>query len=322
MKKLMVILAVLTLALVMAACGGKPQAGSNSPGEQGKQSGAGQEKKVKVALLLPGPINDMGWNSSAYEGLKEAEKKFNIETKYTEKVSQSDMEDYMRGYAKDGFDLIIAHGFQFSDAAKKVAIEFPKAKFVVTQGDKPQEPNLAVIYPKSTEQGYLMGIVAGLMTKKNILGAVGGQEIPPIIDTIKGFETGVKEVNPQARVLKAFTGSFDDIGKAKQTALAMIDQGADIIMTTANQASLGGIEAAKEKGALAIGTNTDQNSVAPDTVIVSGMKSNAVGITYMVEQVIKNEFQPKLYWLGVKEVTESLKKGNINVDDLIKKNVQ
>lgn len=303
MKKWMAVLLTLALLAVLAGCGSKPQSGSSDTGVEASPSGEakGGKKQLKIALLLPGPINDMGWNASAYEGLKQAEKKYGASVAYVENVAQSDMEENFRGFALQGYDLIIGHGFQFGDAAKKVASQFPKAKFVVTSSNISQPPNVASVNIDNEMQGFIMGAIAALMSKSKVVGAIGGEQIPPIVGTVQGFEKGAKYIDPQIKVLTAYTGNFNDVNKAKEMALAMIAQGADIIMANANQAGLGSIQACKEKGILAIGSNMDQNPVAPDTVLVSVIKSVPVLISYVVDLIYNNKFEPKFYNLGVKE---------------------
>lgn len=287
---------VLLAALLLAGCGG------SKPAEENKDNAnAPQEDKLKVAALLPGTINDQGWNATAYRGLKLIEEKFGAEIAYTEKVAQSDMEENFRGYASQGFDIVIGHGFEFGDAAKKVAPEFPDVKFIVTSTNIHQEPNLASLNTDNYEQGFLQGVVAGLITKTGKVGAVGGMEIPPIADSLRGFEKGAKYVNQNVEVLSAFTGDFEDAAKAKETALAMIEKGADVIMADADQAGIGAIEAAKEKGVLAIGANGDQNSLAPDTVVTSGFDDLAFAMEILVNDIVNGKFEPKFYDLGVAE---------------------
>ncbi len=287
---------VLLAALLLAGCGGSKQAEDNKD-----NASAPQKDKLKVAALLPGTINDQGWNATAYRGLKLIEEKFGAEIAYTEKVAQSDMEENFRGYASQGFDIVIGHGFEFGDAAKKVAPEFPDVKFIVTSTNIHQEPNLASLNTDNYEQGFLQGVVAGLITKTGKVGAVGGMEIPPIADSLRGFEKGAKYVNQNVEVLSAFTGDFEDAAKAKETALAMIEKGADVIMADADQAGIGAIEAAKEKGVLAIGANGDQNSLAPDTVVTSGFDDLAFAMEILVNDIVNGKFEPKFYDLGVAE---------------------
>jgi basic membrane protein A len=296
---------VLLISLVVAGCssGTTENQSPNSEDTEEKpiENVEQPEPKLKVGLLLSGPISDMGYNASAYEGLMEAQKKFDIEVNYHENVAQSDMESILRNYAVNGYGLIFGHGYQFTDAIVKVAAEFPDIKFVINSGRDAFPPNVASSATSSSQQGFLMGATAALITESKIVGAIGGQEIPSIKETIEGMKKGVAYVDPDVKILTTFTGSFDDVAKAKETALAMIDQGADVIMASANQAGLGTIEACVEKGVLAIGCNEDQNPIAPDTVVTSGIKSVKDSVVFMVEKVLNNEFEPIVYKLGVKE---------------------
>jgi len=299
---LIALLLVLAM-LVVAGCGSAQSTGdtqTETPAAEEKEQEQAKEP-LKVALLLSGPISDMGWNASAYEGLQKVAKDYGVETSYTESIPQSDIEEVFRGYAQQGFDVIIGHGYQFGDAALKVAPEFPDVKFVVTSSNITQEPNLASVNLDNVQQGFLMGAAAAYLSESGIVGAIGGQDMPPIKGSVDGFVQGAKHVKPDIEVLTAMTGSNDDVTKAKETAMAMIDKGADVVMANANQAGLGSIEACQEKGVYAIGSNQDQNEIAPDTVVVSGIKSNPVLITFVVEKVLDGEFEPTFYPLGVKE---------------------
>jgi basic membrane protein A len=306
-KKWLAIFLAVILLVAVTGCSGKHPAGKGDAGSkvENKSSDSNRtqegKKQLKIALLLPGPINDMGWNASAYEGLKQAEKKYGASVAYVENVAQSDMEENFRGFALQGYDLIIGHGFQFGDAAKKVASQFPNSRFVVTSSNISQQPNVASVNIDNEMQGFVMGAVAALMSKSKVVGAIGGEQIPPIVGSIQGFEKGAKYIDPKIKVLTAYTGNFNDVNKAKETALAMIAQGADIIMANANQAGLGSIQACQEKKILAIGSNMDQNPIAPDTVLVSVIKSVPVLISYVVELIYNGKFEPKFYNLGVKE---------------------
>lgn len=265
------------------------------------QAGGGQQAKFKIAALLPGPINDGGWNASAYDGIQKAGKELGAEVAYRESVPQSDFEEAFRAYASQGYNVIIGHGFQFGDAAKKVAKEFPKTVFLITDSQISQEPNVGSYSVLAKQAGFLGGALAALMTKSNKVACVGGLSIPPVTDTIEGFKKGVKYVNPKVEAMTTITGSFEDVAKAKETARAFIESGADIIMHNADQAGLGVIQAAQEKKILAIGVIKDQSSIAPDTVFVSAYRNIADGIVYMIKQVQQGQFKPQFYPLGVKQ---------------------
>ncbi|MBE3582013.1 MAG: BMP family protein [Thermoanaerobacteraceae bacterium] len=302
MKKLLAVLTALLLLLGAAACGGgQKQEGQPRGGEQTQSSGQQAEEKLKVALLLPGPVNDMGWNASAYEGLKEAEKHHGIEGVYRERVSQSEMEEAFRAFATQGFDVIIGHGFEFGDAAQKVAKDFPDVKFVVTSSTISQPPNLASLQVMNIEAGFLGGYLAGLLTKSGVVAYVGGMDIPPIRNAMIGFELGAKMAKPDVEVLKTMTGSFEDVAKAKEQARAFIEQGADVVLGNADQAGLGVIQAAVEKGVIAVGYDHDQSSAAPDTIAGTSIQSYPIAIDYLIKLVKEGKFEPKFYGMGAAE---------------------
>ena len=120
---------------------------------------------LKIAGLFPGPISDQGWNMMAYNAFKAAEKEYTAEIAYTERTPVSDFEEIFRGYAQAGYDIIVGHGFQFGDAAKKVAKEFSNTIFIVTSTDISQEPNLASFRTNDPEAGFIQGVVAALLTE-------------------------------------------------------------------------------------------------------------------------------------------------------------
>ncbi|QGP91214.1 ABC transporter substrate-binding protein PnrA-like protein [Neomoorella glycerini] len=299
---------LLTLALIggvfLAGCGGSKQAKPEDKGQpqgQAQQNTGAAAKKLKVALVLPGPINDNGWNSVAYEGLKKAQAELGIEGAYRENVTQSDMEEAFRAYANQGYDVIIGHGFQFNDVAKKVGKDFPKVKFIVTSSNIAQGPNVASLEVSNKEAGFIGGILAGLLTKSNKVAFIGGVNMPPITDAEAGFKAGAKMVNPKVEALGTLIGSWDDVAKAKETALAFIQQGADVVLGDANQAGLGVIEAAKSKNVYAVGFAGDQSNVAPDNVPASSKYDYSVAIKYIVKEILDGKFEARGYVVATKE---------------------
>ncbi|GFN22850.1 BMP family protein [Thermanaeromonas sp. C210] len=296
---LLVVAVFLLGLLALGGCGQQKAAEQPSPQEEGTQGGEGSEK-LKVALVLPGPINDNGWNATAYEGLKAMEQELGAEVSYTENVSQSDQEEIMRGYAEQGYDIIIAHGFQFEGAAQKVAPQFTESIFVINNGSVAKD-NVCSLVVDNYQIGFLQGAVAAILSKSNKVAAIGGEEMPPIRETLDGFVDGAKYVNPNIDVKTAMTGSFSDVAKMKEMTLSLIDQGCDVVMGDANQASLGAIQAAQERKVLAIGYGADLNGVAPDTVVTSVVQSWAQAMVAFGKIVQEGQYEPKIYYMGVKE---------------------
>ncbi len=302
MKRRIMFLMIIMLCASLAIVGCQETASEPVDGEPAEEPVVQQpaEAPLKVACIMSGPINDQGWNATAYEGLKIIEKENAAEISYSENVAQSDMETVFRSYAEENFDIIFGHGFEFDDAASKVSPEYLDTMFVVISGASITN-NQIPVNVDNFEQGFLQGIVAGLITETNKLGYVGGMEIPPIQDSLRGYEAGIAYVNPDAMVSSAFIGNFEDTSKVKELALTMIDNGADVVISDAAQAGLGLIEAAKDRNILVIGSNTDQNALAPDNIVTSGIDNLAYCMKLVVDEIINGTVEAKNYAFGIRE---------------------
>ena len=285
--------------------------------------GAFAAAKLKVAIILPGTITDGSFCQSGYEGLKMIEKELGAEIAYSENVSEPDQIENIRDYARRGYDLVIAHGGQMDDAATKVAKQFPKIKFFVTNG-KATGPNIANGGVNPTHYGYLVGVVGGRMTKTNKLAYVTGNSFPLNTACEESFKVGAKRYNPKAEISTVFTGSWDDVAKAKEAAIAQVARGADVLMPALNLATLGVIEAAREKGVYAIGFSRDQLDVAPQTVLCTAIQNYGAVLFHIASLVKQEKFEGKSYTLGA-ETSGVTGVGRMNkvvpqdVKDLVKK---
>jgi basic membrane protein A len=268
-------------------------------GGASQPAGGASSSSYRVGLLLPGPVNDGGWSASAYEGITEIQKKYpDVQISYQESVPPSNYEEIFRSYASQGYSLIFGHGYEFGDAAVKVAKEFPNVKFCITSTDLTAAPNVSSMRNNYQEMGYLMGVIAGTMTKTNVIGAVGGMEIPSITEPIIAYEAAAKLVNPKIKVVSLLTGSFDDVAKAKEATLTMIEQGADIVFHDADQSGFGVFDACKEKGVIALGSIVDQGSIEPDTILTSGICAVSKGMLAIFDLVVQGKYEAKSYVMG------------------------
>ncbi len=309
-KTLALLLAAVLCVGLFAACAGSasssaaaPAAASGSAASSAAPTASGGDTggKTRVAMLLTGPINDAGWNESAYKGMKLAEESYDIETAYSENIPQPDFEAVLRDYADKGYEIIICHGFEFSDSVKAVAPSFPDSMFCVVNGDSVQEPNMASFRFNTPQTGFLAGAAAGLSTKTNVVAMIGGTRMPHIEDSLKGYEAGAKYVNPDVEVITGFTETMTDVAKGKEMGMAYIEQGADVLCANANQAALGVIDAAKSKGVMEIGYISDQYDVAPETILVSSIQSVEFMVNAIIEKGVNNELAPELYLMGAAE---------------------
>lgn len=280
------------LVSVVAGCS------SNTTDTGNTNNSAEDSQDYKIVLVLPGPINDQGWNATAYEGLQLVEKDLGIKMEYIESVQQADFEAVFTDYGDKGYDLVFAHGTQFYDAAIKVAPQYPETFFMVINSEVGQEPNVGGIGVKEWEGGYVAGALAAMYTETKQMGAIGSFPFPVIAGTLDAFEAAAQEYDPSIKVTKTYVNSWEDIQKGKETGLAMAESGADVIFCSANQVGLGSIDAAKTKGVKAIGYISPQNEVAPGTVISSVTYNNAVLFKATVQKLIDGTLEPTGAALG------------------------
>ena len=223
---------------------------------------AAAQDKMRVAAIFSTPIEEP-WVNQIHVALQKAEKELGIEYKWAEHVASADYQRVLREFARDGFPLIMGDAFAAEDVARRVAKEFPDTAFVFGSGQGPAEPNFSVFDNWIHEPAYLSGLIAGKMTKSNTIGTVAAMDIPEVARLTNAFCTGAKEANPEVKCKVTFIGSFFDPPKAKEAALAQIAAGVDVIYAE----RFGVIEAAQEKGILAISNMSDQSALAADTVI-------------------------------------------------------
>ncbi len=257
-------------------------------------------KKIRVALLTPGPTTDHSWNGGALDGLKALRDSLGADISNIQTKTPAQFEENLRQYGAQNYDLVIGHGFEYQDAASRVAPSYPKTTYVVTSG-RVTGPNLGGISFAFEESSYEAGIVAGAMTKSNVIGLIAGQEIPPVKTSFQAFEMGAKSVNPKVKVLTAYIGNWEDVSAAKEQALAQIARGADIIFQNADAAGLGVFQAAREKKVLTFGTNSNQNDVAPDVVIGSVYIDLPKAFLLVAREVESGQFKGRVFTLGVRE---------------------
>ena len=260
-------------------------------------------EKFKVAMLLPGSISDAGWNALAYEGLVAIEKELGAEISHAETRTPSDQEEQFRSYALDGYNLVFGHGYEFQDPAKAVAADFPETIFITSSGGTITD-NISPVNFRVEEPAYLLGIIAGMMTKTDKLGVMGGQNIPSVNSTFMAFEGGAKSVNPEVEVSWVYVGNWEDIGKGKELALAQINEGVDFIFPNADAAGLGAYEAAEifnksetakeeKRMVYTFGANRDKSDISP-TVIANAVITPDAFVK--IAKIIKEgKFKPQVY---------------------------
>jgi len=238
-------------------------------------------------MITPRGLNDKGFNDYAYDGLKQSEKKFNIEGVVIEPSTMQDHEASLRFFAGQKFDAIIVVGVGFNDAIRKVAAEHPELQFFVIDSEI-DEGNIRGVYFREDEGAYLCGYLAARMSKTGKIGFIGGVKIPVIERFAGGYRNGALAAVNSTEVVEQFVAEdytgFNNPERASEMALDMYRTGCDVIFPAAGASGLGVISAAVKARGQVIGVDMNQDSLAPGLVLTSMLKR----VDLVVENIIKN----------------------------------
>ena len=279
------------------ACGGSTPGGS--PGDSGGGGG------ISVGLAFDvGGLGDKSFNDAANRGLQQAIEEGIVEEEDTEFIeanaSGSDRDDNVIALADEGFDLIVAVGFAFSEGINKIASDYPDVNFAVVDGFADEAPNVSNLVFKEEEGAFLVGAAAAMKTEAGTIGFLGGQEGTGLIEKFEaGYAAGAQEVDPNIEVLVEYIGdstaAFVDPTKGEALSAKMFDGGADIIYHAAGDSGSGLFKAAVEKEGLAIGVDSDQSLTAsPEQrklILTSMLKRVDTAVYEAIQQVADDNFQ-------------------------------
>ena len=247
-------------------------------------------EKLKVAAIYTLPVEQQ-WISRIHKALNAAQDRGEIEYLYSENVANNDYERVMREYAEQGQQLIVGEVFGLERAARKVAKDYQDTAFLMGSSFTPTAPNFSVFDNWIHEPSYLSGMVAGAMSKTNLIGMVGGYAIPEVNRLMNAFMDGAREVNPDVRFMVNFLDSWYDPPKAKESAFAMMDAGADIMYAE----RFGVSDAAVERGVKAIGSVIDTAADYPDTILASALWHMEATIDKAIANVASGRFEAADY---------------------------
>ncbi|MGB9799175.1 MAG: BMP family lipoprotein [Thermanaerothrix sp.] len=262
-SKLFILVYVLVVtALILAACA--PQ--------QGVTQAPPEEKKLRVVNLINGVLGDKSFFDSANRGMEMAKKDFGIEVKTIEAgIDPAKWKPALEdAAANEEYDILIVGTFQMSEFLQEVAPKYPDKKFIIydvsVDYSKCDCKNVYSVTYKQNEGSYLAGLYAGLMSQSKIVGVIGGQDIPVINDFIVGYKQGAKDAGvSEQNVIVQYAGGWNDPAKGKEIALAMYQQGADIVFNVAGGTGVGIFQAAQEVNKYAIGVDSDQALIIETT---------------------------------------------------------
>ena len=252
--------------------------------------GAQAADKIKVAAIYTVPVEQQ-WVSRIHKALNAAVARGDIDYVFSENVANTDYERVMREYAEAGHKLIGGEVFGVERAARKVAKDYPGTAFLMGSSFGPSGENFSVFDNWIHEPSYLTGLVAGKLSKNNLIGMVGGYPIPEVNRLMNAFMDGALEANPDVKFLVSFIGSWYDPPKAKEAAFAMMDSGADVMYAERYGVS----DAAKERKVLAIGNVIDTQKEYPGTVVASALWHMEPTIDKAIEAVKSGSFEAADY---------------------------
>jgi basic membrane protein A len=266
-----------------------------------------KKRPVRVGLVFDvGGRGDKSFNDAAYLGLVRAEQELGAEVSYLEPTGSEDREAALRLFAANGLDLVVGVGFIFSSDVDAVAAAYPNVHFACVDYasfGKPVPPNVAALDFREEEGSFLVGAVAGLMTKTKHVGFVGGMTIPLIRKFEAGYVAGVKATCSTCVVHSAYAGptpdAFKDPAKGKTLAISEVADGADILFHASGSTGHGVFEGARDAHVFAIGVDSDQYDDMPGTVLTSMVKGVDVAVFDTVKDVQNGRFQGGTHAFGL-----------------------
>jgi basic membrane protein A len=281
-KRFTTVLLALTLILPMSA---------------GVQQAEAAKDKVKAAWVYVGPVGDAGWSFGHDLGRRGAETAFPwLETAFIESVSEADAERVIETFVQKGFDVIFTTSFGFMDPTLNVAKKYPDKVFMHCSGFKRAE-NVGTYFGRMYQAKFLAGLVAGKMTKSNIIGYVAPVQIPEVIRLINAFTLGARMVNPKAQVKVVWTGDWFLPAQEREAANSLMDAGADIIQTGCDSSAP--LQAAEERGIGAIGYDSDASKYAPKSWLTGPIWEWAVIYKDVIQNVKDETWTNKDYWWDI-----------------------
>ncbi len=276
------------LALVLAACGGDDTA---------EEAGSDGDEAFRIAIVAPSASNDLAFTQSIVDGVNRLE---NVEVAVTDGTFVvDDAAAAIRGYAEEGYDLVIAHGSQYGGSLEEIAPEFPDIAFAWgTAADTFGLDNVFSYEAASDEGGYVMGVMAAALNESGTVGVVGPIEVGDAKLYVDGFVNGVMAQDPSITTSVNYIGDFANVALASEAAESLIGAGADVLTGTA-QMTVGAIGVADENGAAWFGTQSNQTSVAPDIVVANQVYHWEVVLTQIVDNVKAGTLGGEIYTIDL-----------------------
>lgn len=281
-----------------------------------------QADPLKIGFIYVGPTGDAGWTYSHDLGRQHVESQLGdkVETSYVESVSEgADAERVIHQMAAKGHDLIFTTSFGYMNPTLKVAKRFPKVAFEHASGYK-RSKNMGTYFTRAYQGRYLTGLVAGKMTKSNVLGYVASFPIPEVIRGINAFTKGAREANPDVSVKVVWASTWYDPAKEREAAETLILQNADVLTQHTDSAAV--IQSAQAKGVYAIGYHSDMSLYGKDAHLTSTVHNWGPLYLEKARQVMDGSWEAVDLWPGIAEGTTDIAPLNAAVPDVVKQLVE
>lgn len=274
LKKMLALVLAVAMLLTLAACGNKDSADDGTPDDGEDTDVPPVTETVKIGMVTDvGGVNDQSFNQSSWEGLQTlAAEDSSFEVQYLESKTDADYSANIQTFIDEEYDLIICVGYMLADATREAAEANPDQLFAIIDDATIDLDNVACLMFSQQEASYLVGVVAGMMTESNTVGYVQGMVSETMNLFGLGYISGVLSVNPDATVLQYNANNFADSAAGSAAATDMVTKGADVIYHAAGGTGAGVISACADNGIYAIGVDSDQSYLAPETVVTSAMK--------------------------------------------------
>jgi basic membrane protein A len=278
---------------------------TSAPADEVSAEDAAAGEPFRVAIIMPSTITDLAWSQAFYDALVAIQTEMGgeaaMEIAYTENMFQvADAAAALRDYASEGYNLVIAHGTQFGNSMFEVATDFPDTSFAwgtaVDTGADEGFTNVFAYEAKAQEGGYVNGVIAAMLSESGTIGVVGPVEAGDAKLYIDGFTNGVLATNPDAQVPVIYTGSFGDTALAAEAANTHISAGADVLTGSAQQV-VGSVAVVAEAGVLWLGTQSDQSTLAPESVVANQLYDWKATISDIISKVQAGELGGTAYVL-------------------------
>jgi basic membrane protein A and related proteins len=292
-------LLLVLLALVLGGCGSDDESAGTTTGTTAATTEAEGGEALQIGLVTDiGGLDDRSFNFLANKGLEQAEDELGVEGRVVVSKSNADYVPNLSRLARQDYDLVVAVGFLMAEAVETVAEQFPDVDFAIidySQAAMKSKPdNVRGLLFKEQEAGYLVGYLAGLVTKEEagsqqVISSVGGQQIPPVDRYIAGYQAGAKKASPGITTLNGYSQDFVDQAKCKELALDQIARGSHVVFQVAGQCGLGALSAAKEKNVRGIGVDADQGYLGGH-ILTSALKKVDVAVFQTVQSVQDGSF--------------------------------